>query len=114
MITPQALRKLALSFPEAEEMPHFEKTSFRIRKKIFATLDMKNQRCVVKLSVIDQSVFCGYNIKIVYPVKGAWGRQGWTIIELRKVSRPLFADALTTAYCTVAPEKFARMVRPPV
>lgn len=30
-------RRLALKLPEAEEAPHFDYTSFRVRKKIFAT-----------------------------------------------------------------------------
>ena len=30
-------RKLALALPEATESPHFDYTSFRVRKKIFAT-----------------------------------------------------------------------------
>ena len=31
-------RELALSFPEAEESPHFDLSSFRVRGKIFATV----------------------------------------------------------------------------
>lgn len=112
MVSLDTVRKLALSFPEAEEMPHFEKASFRVKKKIFATLDVTNKRCVVKLSVVDQSVFCDYNKTIIYPVKGAWGKQGWTIIELRKVPKKLFQDALITSYIQVAPEKLSKMLRP--
>ncbi len=37
MMTLTQVRRLALSFPEAEEAPHFERTSFRIRGKIFLT-----------------------------------------------------------------------------
>ena len=33
-----ALRKFALSLPEAAEAPHFEYASFRVRGKIFATV----------------------------------------------------------------------------
>jgi hypothetical protein len=33
-----ALRKLALSLPEATEEPHFDMPSFRVRGKIFATV----------------------------------------------------------------------------
>lgn len=36
MITLDTLRHLALSLPETTEEPHFEKTSFRVKKKIFA------------------------------------------------------------------------------
>ena len=111
MVSPDAVRKFALSFPEAEEKPHFEKESFRVKNKIFATLDAKKNQCVIKLSAVDQSVFCAFDKTIIYPVKGAWGKQGWTIIELKKVKMDLFKDALTTSYSTVAPEKLAKLVR---
>ena len=107
-----SVRKFALSLPEAEEMPHFEKASFRVKKKIFVTLDSKNKRSVVKLSALDQSTFSGYDNTIIYPSKGAWGKQGWTIIELKKVPKKLFEDLLITSYCEVAPEKLARRLRP--
>ena len=112
MVSLETVRKLALSFPEAEEKPHFERASFRVKKKIFATLSEKESRCVVKLSLIDQSVFTASNNGIIYPVKGSWGKQGFTVIELKKVRKALFVDALTTSYCVVAPEKLARLVRP--
>jgi hypothetical protein len=35
-------RRFALSLPEATEEPHFEKSSFRIRGKIFATVPPGN------------------------------------------------------------------------
>ena len=105
-------RTLALAFPEAVEMPHFEKASFRIKKKIFATLDARNKRCVVKLSPLDQATFCSYDEKIIYAIKGTWGKQGWTIIELKKVPKKLLEDLLITSYCEVAPEKLAKQLRP--
>src|SRR5688572_16067812 len=112
MVSLDTVRKLSLSFPEAEEMPHFEKASFRVKKKIFATLDAKNKRCVVKLSAVDQSVFCKYDSTMIYPINNKWGKQGWTIIELKKVPKKLLVDAVTTSYCQVAPEKLSKLLRP--
>ena len=37
-MTPAAFRKLALSMPGAHKAPHFERTSFRVGKRIFATM----------------------------------------------------------------------------
>ena len=76
MVSIESFRKLAMSFPDATEEPHFEKISFRINKKIFATFDEKNNRAVLKLNEIDQSVFCSYDKDVIFPVPGAWGRQG--------------------------------------
>lgn len=104
-------RKLALSFPEAVEAPHFEKTSFRVKKKIFATYDAVNNRACLKLSEIDQDVFSSHDSTIIYPVNNKWGKQGWTMVELKKVNKAMFVDALTTAYCEVAPKGLAAEAR---
>jgi predicted DNA-binding protein (MmcQ/YjbR family) len=112
MVSIDTFRQLALSFPEATEEPHFEKTSFRVKKKIFATYDDTNNRACIKLSEIDQDVFSFADKTIIYPVNNKWGKQGWTIIEMEKVNKDLFADALTTAYCEVAPKKLAEQIRP--
>lgn len=112
MVTIDTLRKLALSFPEATEDPHFEKTSFRVKKKIFATYDEKLKRACIKLSQIDQDVFSAADRTIIYPVDNKWGKQGWTLIEMEKVHDDLFTDAFTTAYCEVAPKKLANLLRP--
>lgn len=111
MVSIDALRALALSFPEVTEEPHFDKTSFRVRKKIFATYDAARNRACIKLSAVDQDVFSSMNRAVVYPVGNRWGSQGWTFIEMRIVRKDLFADAVTTAYCEVAPKKLARLAR---
>jgi len=112
MVSIATLRKLALAFPEATEEPHFEKTSFRVKKKIFATYDNIKKRACIKLSEIDQDVFSSPDKTIIFPVNNKWGKQGWTLIEMSKVHNKVFIDALTTAYCEVAPKKLAEQVRP--
>lgn len=113
MITVDALRKSAMALTEVTEEPHFEKSSFRIRKKIFCTVDSGKRQAVLKLGENDQSVFCAYDPEAVYPVPGAWGKKGWTIFELAKTHQDLFKDALSTAYRMVAPKKLAALHRPP-
>lgn len=108
MVTIKEVGAWALAFPETVEMPHFEKTSFRVAKKIFATLDKKNQKVVIKLNSIDQSVF-SLNTAIS-PLANKWGKQGWTMIDLKKVRKPVFKDALHTAYCEVAPKKLKELL----
>lgn len=76
MITVETVRQLALAFEEAIEEPHFEKTSYRIRKKIFATVDVVNRRLCIKLSLIDESAFSSYNKEVVYPIPNKWGKLG--------------------------------------
>lgn len=113
MVSIDTYREIALSFPEATEAPHFEKTSFRVKKKIFATYDDKNKRASVKLSEIDQDVFTKVDRAIIYPVDNKWGKQGWTIIEMKKVPKELFTEILIAAYCEVAPKKLSALVTRP-
>jgi predicted DNA-binding protein (MmcQ/YjbR family) len=105
MVLIETFRKLALTFPNAVEEPHFEKSSFRINKKIFATFDEKNNRAVLKLNKIDQSVFCASGEMIFYPIPNKWGKQGWTIVELSKVRPEMFKDALVRSYENVIGKK---------
>ncbi|HSC53056.1 MAG TPA: MmcQ/YjbR family DNA-binding protein [Phnomibacter sp.] len=112
MFTIAQLRKLALSFPEAIEAPHFEKTSFRVHQKIFASYDSANNRACLKLSAIDQNVFATADPAGIMPINNKWGKQGWTFFDLNTVHKDLMEDALTTAYCHVAPRKLAEQIRP--
>lgn len=98
MVNNSYFRQLALSFPGTVELPHFEKTSFRINKKIFATLDTANQRACIKLSPVDQSVFCAFGKAIIYPVNNKWGQQGWTLVELTIIKKNMLKDITATAY----------------
>lgn len=107
MISIETFRKLALSLPQVTEDPHFDKLSFRIKKKIFATFDKKNKNACLKLREIDQNIFILAGKTAVYPANGQWGKQGWTIFELQNIAPALFTHALTNAYCAVAPKKLA-------
>ncbi len=107
MVSIDTVRQLALSFPETDEHPHFERKAFRVKKKIFATLSEKDMTVSLKLTLSDQSVFCAFDPTIIYPAIGGWGRMGFTLVNLKKIKKSMFRDALTTAYCTVAPPKLA-------
>ncbi len=113
MVTVQEARQLALSFPETDEHPHFHLASFRVRKKIFCTIHEKDKKVMVKLTPTDQSVFCAFDKTVIYPVPGGWGTKGATFVELGKVKKAMLKDAMTVAYCTVAPPKLAEKFKRP-
>lgn len=98
MITPAKVRTIALSFPNTEELPHFELTSFRVKGKIFATMDEKINRVCLMFNTIDQSVFCAFDKTIIYPVPNKWGQKGATYVELKKVRVDMFKDMMKQAY----------------
>jgi hypothetical protein len=105
MVTQQTYRDLALALPGVTEAPHFDKQSFRWRNKIFATLWVKENRAMLKLSLIDQSVFCAFDNSIIYPVPNAWGKQGATFVELAAVREDMFTDVLNCAYQNLVGKK---------
>ena len=111
MVSLQTARQLALSFEGSEEQPHFEKPSFRVKKKIFLTLDEKKQIACIKLPEIEQDIFCKIDTTLIYPVPNKWGKQGWTLIALKLIKKDLFKEALTASYCHVAPKSLAEKYR---
>ncbi len=101
MVSIDAFRKLALSFPGATEQPHFHLASFRLGKKIFATLHVKDNRAMLKLGLVDQSVFCSFNSAVFFPVPGGWGKKGATFVQLDKVKMNILKEAMQLAYDAV-------------
>lgn len=110
MVDLNTFRQIALSFPETTEQPHFEKTSFRVGKRIFSTMDIQKNQACIQLSEIDQNVFSAFDPSAIFPVPNKWGKQGWTLINLDRVHQDLFVDALTTAYIAVAPKRLSAML----
>jgi hypothetical protein len=101
MIAIETARQIALSLPDTEEYDHFGRPAFKIKRKTtFATLWPAEQRMMVKLSLIDQSVFHSFDPVIFYPVPNKWGLQGATFIELSQVRLDMLQDAVTTAWET--------------
>lgn len=108
MVSIEAFRKLALAYPETSEDTHFDKISFRVKKKIFGTYDATNKQACLKLSLVDQDLFSLIYKGIIYPVPNTWGRQGWTFVRLNKIKAEVFREILRSAYCHVAPQKLSK------
>ena len=111
MVTIDTFRKLALSLPEAIEEPYFEKSSFIVRKKIFATYDKTRNLATLKFSDSDQDFYSLADESAIYPVDNKSGKQGWTIVELAKVKEDLFTEMLVAAYCQVAPKELVDQIK---
>ncbi len=97
------MRRLALALPEAEEHSHWGKPSFRVRGRIFATLQPQSKRAVLKLSLDEQDVL-GQAQPRVFKLTG-WGHQGWTSVELQRVDPWLFEELLVGAWRRLAPRR---------
>jgi hypothetical protein len=108
-MTQNEFRKLAMGFPEAIESAHMHHPDFRVAGKIFATLGYPDeQSAMVKLSAADQAEFVRTNPDIFMPVKGAWGRQGGTTINLPTATTNNVRKALSAAWRNTAPKRLTK------
>jgi hypothetical protein len=108
-MTAQDFRRIALSLPEATENSHMDHPDFRVGGKIFATLGYPNKLWgMVKLPPAQQKSFSREYPDAFTPVKGGWGRNGATQVDLENVDEPTLRRAMTTAYQNVASKRSAR------
>jgi hypothetical protein len=106
-------RKLALSLPEATEASHMEHPDFRVRGKIFATLGYPAAGWgMVKLTSKEQQRLIASEPDVFVPAKGAWGKAGATLVQLRRAKKPVVQKALAAAWCNTAPKTLARQLDP--
>lgn len=103
-MTPTAFRKLALSLPDAEEKAHGGHPDFRVEGKIFASMGSPDAgSATVKLTPEEQAVMMDAEPGTFSPSAGAWGRGGWTQVNLAALDATTAKSALTAAWRNVAP-----------
>ena|SRR5437868_5810279 len=100
MISAARARNIALSMPKAEERQHHGHPDFRVNNKIFATLWPKQDRAVVKLSLIEQKDFLKSYPRVFST--NAWSHQGWTNVHLKYITPKRFRDLIERAWRQVA------------
>ena len=90
---------MALSFPNTEEHPHFDRAAFKVTgKRIFTTLHEPSNSANLMFAPEIQSAFSGAEDGAMYPVPNKWGLKGATTVELKKASKELVMAALEAAY----------------
>ena len=98
-MTASDFRRIALSFPGAEESSHMGAADFRVGGRIFATLaSVKLGYGNLMLTPEIQAGFLADAPEIFLPIHGGWGRMGMTHIRLREASKNILTGALHTAY----------------
>ncbi|MBS1566946.1 MAG: MmcQ/YjbR family DNA-binding protein [Bacteroidetes bacterium] len=98
MVTAAEAKAMALALPDTGEKPHFERTAFTVKKKIFATLLEKDNTLNLLLTPEEQFIICPPDSKVIYPVPNKWGEKGATTIFLPKASKKLVQQGLKKAY----------------
>ena len=108
-MTPNEFSELALTFPEAIESAHMHHPDFRVGGRIFATLGYPDEDlAMVKLSPDEQKEFVRTSPGVFQPAKGAWGRQGSTIVYLPAATIDIVREALTAAWRNTASKRLSK------
>ena len=92
-------RRLAVSFPGAEERSHMNHPDFRVGGKIFATLGSPDDaHGMVALLPEQQELAIEAEPEAFRPAAGAWGRSGSTLVVLDQVSDEWLERTLSWAW----------------
>jgi hypothetical protein len=101
-----AARKFALSLPETTEEPHFEKSSFRVKKKIFATVPEGGKHLHICVEPEEARVLIAEDPITYEPI--VWGKKlkaDWIRVNLPKASAAQVKELLEEAWRTKAPKR---------
>jgi hypothetical protein len=91
------VRKVALSLPDVEEHPYHNGASFRIGKKVLATLWKDRGEAVLNINLEQQEKLIKKNDLSFYQFPNSWGKKGWTGICLDNVSEKELKNAFSLA-----------------
>src|SRR6478672_188375 len=98
-MTADEFRKLALSFPEAEERAHMNHPDFRVKGKIFATLGAPDKEGgMVALTPEEQQNYLNAAPEAFTPAAGAGGRGGSTMVRLKAAKKAMVKQAMGVAW----------------
>lgn len=98
-MTPVDFRRIALSFPAADESSHMGVADFRVGGRVFATLAAEREGFGnLMLSPEQQAAFLADAPELFLPIKGGWGRMGMTHIRLAVADEATLTGALSTAF----------------
>ena len=100
-----AVRAIALSLPEAEELETWGEATFRVRNKIFMMLGADGKRASVKGTREEQAALVAENPDTFFrPV----GVHGWIGIVLARVDPVEMRELVTEAWRMTAPKRLVK------
>lgn len=97
-MTANDFREIALALDGVTEKSHMNHPDFRANGRIFASLLSNEERAGLKLSPVEQRELMRRHPTVFTPASGAWGRQGWTIVDLASASTNVVRGAVQLAY----------------
>ena len=97
-MTANEFRRIALGHEGVVEGAHMRHPDFRLKGKIFATLNEDQTRGMVALTPAQQAEVLREHPQMFAPASGAWGRQGCTMVELTAADAEVVGEAMTLAW----------------
>lgn len=105
-MTAKALRTFALSLAGAVELPHFDRTSFRVNKKIFATMTAKGDEAMVRVKPPEKLDGLMATYPDVFFSYGKWTTNGGALgVRLAKVDGKLMRQLIEDSWRAIAPAR---------
>lgn len=104
------VRRIANSLEGTVEAPHFKRTAFKVAR-IYATLTADGRSLNLKLTPDEQELKCLVAPELFTPVPNAWGKQGWTTLQLEAAGTADLESALEMAWRHALPRSGKRGVR---
>jgi hypothetical protein len=101
MLTADEFRNAALTLDGTFEGAHMGHADFRANGRIFASLDAREATGNIKLTPEEQDEMMRVHPKVFTPAAGAWGRQGWTVVQLRIADEASVRGAVLLAWQNV-------------
>ena len=108
MLSQDDVRRLALALPEAVEQDHHGMPSFRVNKKVFATLRTATPKVMLVFDPEDQHHLLEGRPDALERVPGTWGLRGCTLISYEKVDEAQLAAMMHMAWARLAPKRLAK------
>jgi hypothetical protein len=99
-------RRFALSLPETTEEPHFDKSSFRVKGKIFATVPQGGKVLHVNVEPDEGHALVEVQPEVFEAI--LWGKQDrtdWIRVHLAKADRAVVQELLEEAWRRKAPKR---------
>jgi hypothetical protein len=98
-MTPSQFRRIALGLPNVMEASHMSHPDFRAANgRIFASLTEDETRATTTLTPDQQAEFLSRAPETFVAAAGAWGRGGWTMINLKGADAEMVGEAVTLAW----------------
>src|SRR4051812_36984796 len=106
-MTPAQFRRFALALRGSEEQPHFERTSFRVAKKIFATMTKDGGEAMIPVRPLTRCFELLESHPDAFFSYGGWtqrhGSLGIRLAAIDSALKPLVETMMREAWTRIAP-----------